>query len=737
MARPLTASDLIFSSQSQSLSATLHSLKRSTLSIHNRLKSISDDSVFVLAISEAYHGLPLVANERCGSWYIPLERKTSSAYFKSTDGHMNEWSFNLRRLNLQILDIIAANGGCVIVDSTRRGKSMPDALSKTIPIWCCVLNRAIFPRTEPHPLHTSAQAVSPSEHAQIESRIDGFVKQFLEVCKPDIQMLAHKLKKPLRPIWVTQQTKSHYMVPPAFEDFNTMVLCTASRRVHGGEGSEGDYVQGAADDHEAWARGLTPGIFWKNQETLMSTNEEDLPDLIAKLVREEKGSDAAPIKISRTSDLFISSTENLNIEPFDAVISCTPEPLRLANLEHLKGKYLYLPCGAGKLGSRDLRTQLLHLPSFIEGLPAEVRSILVCCTTGKDLSVGVALAILCLYTNDKGSISQNPIGNKIDKSFIKQRLAWITASSPTLNPSRGTLTALNTFLMPDASTKIRLIHKNPTPSTPETSDKPVVDLPPNAASQLPIQEPENVAKTPATEALPPPIPESLFSHLINHHQPWSFTRTLISALPTHPSGTVHGTATFTPFSSSSTPTATASSPSSSPSPPATYLYTESGIFKTTTHLEFTVRQSYIYRLTQPSLESGTEISNDDEAIHSEPYINVHFLASPETASAASTSDGIGGLFVEMGKLKPEDNGTAGDRLWEARNRETHLCGRDLYTACWRFGSGMIAEIPEAEGKCEGDLKERDRDRENLWWEVKYDAKGPKKDYVSETRYTLM
>ena len=34
-------------------------------------------------------------------------------------------------------------GGCIIVDSTRRGKRFPDSMSKTIPIWTCVLNRSI------------------------------------------------------------------------------------------------------------------------------------------------------------------------------------------------------------------------------------------------------------------------------------------------------------------------------------------------------------------------------------------------------------------------------------------------------------------------------------------------------------------------------------------------------------------------------------------------------------------
>lgn len=31
----------------------------------------------------------------------------------------------------------------MIVDSTRKGKRFPDSMSKTIPVWTCVLNRAI------------------------------------------------------------------------------------------------------------------------------------------------------------------------------------------------------------------------------------------------------------------------------------------------------------------------------------------------------------------------------------------------------------------------------------------------------------------------------------------------------------------------------------------------------------------------------------------------------------------
>ena len=55
--------------------------------------------------------LPLIANERCGSWYIPSDKKVESAYFKSTDGHYGAWTFSKRRLNLQVLEVVDRCGG--------------------------------------------------------------------------------------------------------------------------------------------------------------------------------------------------------------------------------------------------------------------------------------------------------------------------------------------------------------------------------------------------------------------------------------------------------------------------------------------------------------------------------------------------------------------------------------------------------------------------------------------------
>lgn len=54
---------------------------------------------------------------------------------------------------------------------------MPDALSKTIPIWCAVINLLLFGGArESHKLRTPTDVVSTSEHAQIEALLNRFVE---------------------------------------------------------------------------------------------------------------------------------------------------------------------------------------------------------------------------------------------------------------------------------------------------------------------------------------------------------------------------------------------------------------------------------------------------------------------------------------------------------------------------------------------------------------------------------
>ena len=114
---PSSIDTLILPSASHNFSQTLSSIKRTRLSIKNRLTSIYEDSRFVQEVS-GVACLPLIANERCGSWYIPTEKKVGSAYFKSTDGHQGQWKFSLRRLNLQVLDVVSKHDGYRLIHQT-------------------------------------------------------------------------------------------------------------------------------------------------------------------------------------------------------------------------------------------------------------------------------------------------------------------------------------------------------------------------------------------------------------------------------------------------------------------------------------------------------------------------------------------------------------------------------------------------------------------------------------------
>ncbi len=107
--------DLIFPEQAgHNFSRILGDLRRSNLSVSNRLRSIRLDAGFVSRVAAPSSTLgprPLVANERCGSWYVDPADKAASAYFKSTDGHQGQWKFSTRRLNLHLLPLISRYDG--------------------------------------------------------------------------------------------------------------------------------------------------------------------------------------------------------------------------------------------------------------------------------------------------------------------------------------------------------------------------------------------------------------------------------------------------------------------------------------------------------------------------------------------------------------------------------------------------------------------------------------------------
>jgi tRNA A64-2'-O-ribosylphosphate transferase len=328
---------------------------------------------------------------------------------------------------------------------------MPDALSKTVPIWCAVLNHALFPtRSETHKIHVPPQVVSDSELSQIESRFITYTEQF-DALSLDMSQYKRVVLKPLRPIWVIRDS----ILPdhtPDFPEFYPIVLCTASRRVQGAEISEFGYIQGAGDDSEAWSEGLTAAAFWRNRDKILITPEEELPFLIQSIMNTEE-SDLREIVIRpivHAKDIILTQNvhlTNLGLNSNDFVIFCSAsgnDPL----IDTLKTKHIQLECRNGKLGSRDLRKELYKLLAS-NCIPSNGGKLYVSCPDGKDICIGIALAIICLFVDDQGNfiqLNEHNSHGSITKRIIRQRLGWIMISFPDASPSRTTLQSVNDFL---------------------------------------------------------------------------------------------------------------------------------------------------------------------------------------------------------------------------------------------------------------------------------------------------
>lgn len=365
---------------------------------------------------------------------------------------------------------------------------MPDALSKTIPIWCCVINRALFAdQPQFHGLYVPPNAVSDSEKSQMLARIPEGLEG-LKSLNLDLTSLRAQISKPVRPTWVTQDTDlSHYDGEHSgriFEHFRPVICCTSSRRVVDGEMSgRTGYIQGAGDDTENWAHGLEPTMFWEHVEQLLSTAEPDLPDLIKSVV--------AAAKRPPTSDITGDSTHALapTARHLTSYLTVCPLPLpsslptdtawctiALSSMTTPAETWVKSPTrlevglGKHKAASRNLRvalanicrfaTQYLHQPNTSHAVePSKPRRILVACETGgKDLAVGVALALLCwCFEDDAGEIVRKVDESTNDenaaeargfnKTLIKVRLGRIMTAMPEANPNRATLQSVNSFLM--------------------------------------------------------------------------------------------------------------------------------------------------------------------------------------------------------------------------------------------------------------------------------------------------
>lgn len=363
-----------------------------------------------------------------------------------------------------------------------------------------MLNAVLFP-LHALELYTTPLAVAPSEHARIVARLPEFVREFTALGL-DLTALRAKLKKPLRPLFVTPSSPLP-PEPPSFEAFMPLVLVTASKVVNG-TGLEGEYIQGAGDDHEGWASasGLTPTLFWNHHHELLlqADNHELLLGMIARFaaIATSKGGGVTGSSnsssnssskhvslIKPTKNIFISSQaaamtaaaaagHDDDEDAFDVIVDCSEFPVTTtrpcttttattatttaaaaaaATASSTKVIRSFPLPVEGKRGGKILRQNIGMLLVDLQQDLFLRRRVVFVCATGDAVAPAVALVALCLYYSEQGQYLYDEAGRgraaaAIDKALVKRRLAWISMARPTTNPSRNLLQAVNSVLMP-------------------------------------------------------------------------------------------------------------------------------------------------------------------------------------------------------------------------------------------------------------------------------------------------
>ncbi|EFJ30213.1 hypothetical protein SELMODRAFT_90248 [Selaginella moellendorffii] len=462
------------------------SIKRKEQSLYNALRSIYDDAGFVAEIRALRPALPLVANLRCGLWYA--RKFDDTCYFKSTDGHTGNWGFNPARLNIHIAAIAARSGGCMIVDSTRKGKRFPDSMSKTIPIWTCVMNRGISMLLDPDKrkswdceLHLPSW-VSETEKSCIQARLDQWVGVLL-ASGADLAGLAASLERPLRPLWISQRSLIWLdeIPEPGSLDFTPVILISASRPRALERCSDSEagwsYIPGAGDDEESWARGLTPGMFWSNALDIIDAGPDECNAKVAEIVRR----DGRPWKVLQgwegngihgeiangdTGIRWIGNTGlALGASKSDFIVSlcflfalpCSllVQPQELLSIKNVsvidcsghldvsflgEGYFLSLNIQDSKFDRYCLQNNLPAIVEFAIRSLGKKRNLLVCCRNGGNISVSVCLAILMACFNKDGMFfSYENLAIQVMKEDIREKLVYVSAYVPNVYPSRGNL----------------------------------------------------------------------------------------------------------------------------------------------------------------------------------------------------------------------------------------------------------------------------------------------------------
>jgi tRNA A64-2'-O-ribosylphosphate transferase len=275
--------------------------------------ALTKKDFILLLFTLKWYGYSVIKNEETSrsGHDQPVQEEEVYCYFKSTDGHKGTWNFSQKRLNLSFLEESCRIGGCLLVDASKT-KLMPDSFSRTIPIWCAVLNHLVATACPSDSkeckgksgkdlksndatrwrgaFFTPESCVSREEHQHIQTNVlPNLVSAIQNSGAIDIKWLCSTLRKPLRPYWITPASFRAETAHPAQidEDNYFCILCVnaSDPKLRGKElkvrlpssDKELDFVYtpGAADDEESWSRKLVPAVFWKNIQQILDRSEQE------------------------------------------------------------------------------------------------------------------------------------------------------------------------------------------------------------------------------------------------------------------------------------------------------------------------------------------------------------------------------------------------------------------------------------------------------------------------------
>lgn len=220
--------------------------------------------------------------------------------------------------------------------------------------------------------------VSETERASIETRLDQWTKQ-LDESGADIASLASCLKKPLRPLWISQKTVIWLNEVPDHDswDFTPIILVSASSStgiIQSRTTSEfsWNYIPGAGDDEESWARGLSPNLFWNHAYDIIDSGPELCNQKVADIVergrvyRAQRGENAPQVIVKPTT--LAARDHPLHEDP-------SPLSLDISNF-NIDPKSHKEDCPISWLGSTNLA-----LGTSQAGMLYENLSLLMVCAT--------------------------------------------------------------------------------------------------------------------------------------------------------------------------------------------------------------------------------------------------------------------------------------------------------------------------------------------------------------------